>query len=338
MKSEHPERWKLLQAWRSGINRRVEEVRSGAVPRPFGFGQDELDFLPEPWSEDDPLIVQKMIQLGLDQSLLYEILVTLLGQLAPSTLESGADLQACARHLDRCPRRSACGRPGRQHHRGEAGGPRPEARAATPREVPGGMAAPVGGAQGREQQLGSRRSLHRQRATALGRRSAPGVHADGGDVRAAPEQRRPRRQLRRGRVRVRGGARHLRGSDPGRDLGADLGLRRRDGSVVRRDHRRRRADRGADGAAGLPRRGDRDPRRAEREHRGSRRARPRRDLRPRVCRCAGAAHQRGARGAAGVDGGSRPAARSTSSSSIAPRRCKSSTRRCSACPSSATTG
>lgn len=88
MKSEHPERWKLLQAWRSGINRRVEEVRSGAVPRPFGFGQDELDFLPEPWSEDDPLIVQKMIQLGLDQSLLYEILVTLLGQLAPSTLES----------------------------------------------------------------------------------------------------------------------------------------------------------------------------------------------------------------------------------------------------------
>ena len=71
MRSEHPDRWKLLQAWRSGINRRVEEVRSGAVPRPFGFGADQLDFLPEAWSEDDPLIVQKMIQLGLDLGLVF---------------------------------------------------------------------------------------------------------------------------------------------------------------------------------------------------------------------------------------------------------------------------
>ena len=93
MRSEHPDRWKLLQAWRSGINRRVEEVRSGAVPRPFGFGADQLDFLPEAWSEDDPLIVQKMIQLGLDQSLLYEILITLLGQLAPNTLEAAKIFQ-----------------------------------------------------------------------------------------------------------------------------------------------------------------------------------------------------------------------------------------------------
>ncbi|MFO0571934.1 MAG: penicillin acylase family protein [Polyangiaceae bacterium] len=39
-------------------------------------------------TEDDPFIVQKMIQLGLDQSLLFEILVTLLDEVAPQTLSS----------------------------------------------------------------------------------------------------------------------------------------------------------------------------------------------------------------------------------------------------------
>lgn len=93
MRAENPERFALLQAWVKGINRRVDEVRSGVVPPPFGFGKDELDFMPEPWTEDDPLIVQKMIQLGLDQTLLYEILITLLGNIAPATLESARIFQ-----------------------------------------------------------------------------------------------------------------------------------------------------------------------------------------------------------------------------------------------------
>ncbi|HMR75267.1 MAG TPA: penicillin acylase family protein [Polyangiaceae bacterium] len=88
MKKQHPERYALVQAWRAGINRRVAEVRAGEVPPPFGFGKEDLDFLPEAWDEDDPFIVQKMIQLGLDQTLLFEILVTLLGQLAPDALDS----------------------------------------------------------------------------------------------------------------------------------------------------------------------------------------------------------------------------------------------------------
>ncbi len=88
MKRDFPERYALVQAWRQGINRRVEEVRSGEVPPPFGFGKEDLDFLPEPWDENDPFVVQKMIQLGLDQTLLFEILVTLLGQLAPQALDS----------------------------------------------------------------------------------------------------------------------------------------------------------------------------------------------------------------------------------------------------------
>jgi penicillin amidase len=86
MKEQHPERFALVNAWREGINRRIDEVRDGTVPRPFGFGPNELDFLPEPWEENDPFIIQKMIQLGLDQTLLFEILVTFLGNLAPDAL------------------------------------------------------------------------------------------------------------------------------------------------------------------------------------------------------------------------------------------------------------
>ncbi|MFO0590190.1 MAG: penicillin acylase family protein [Polyangiaceae bacterium] len=86
MRSEDPEHWRLIQRWREGINARVREIRSGAVDRPFGFEEDELDFLPEPWDEDDPVIVMKMIHLGLDQTILYEILVSLLDQLSPDAL------------------------------------------------------------------------------------------------------------------------------------------------------------------------------------------------------------------------------------------------------------
>ena len=88
MREEDPEHWRLIQKWRGGINARVEEVRSGAIPRPFGFGADELDFLPEAWEEDDPVIILKMIHLGLDQTILYEILVSLMDQLAPEALAS----------------------------------------------------------------------------------------------------------------------------------------------------------------------------------------------------------------------------------------------------------
>ncbi|MEZ4309230.1 MAG: penicillin acylase family protein [Polyangiaceae bacterium] len=88
MREEDPEHWALLQSFRAGINARVDDVRTGQVPPPFGFGPDELDFLPEPWDEDDPVILMKMIHLGLDQTLLYEILVTLLGELAPDALAS----------------------------------------------------------------------------------------------------------------------------------------------------------------------------------------------------------------------------------------------------------
>jgi penicillin amidase len=88
MQANEPEHWKLTSAWVAGINRRIEEVRSGQVALPFGFGPDQLDFMPEPWSDDDVYIVQKMAGFGLDQTILFEVFVTFTKQLAPEALEA----------------------------------------------------------------------------------------------------------------------------------------------------------------------------------------------------------------------------------------------------------
>lgn len=88
MKETEPEDYRLSTAWVAGINKRVAEIRSGQVPRPFGFGEDALDFLPESWSDDDPYIVQKMAGFGLDQTIQYEVFVTFTKRLAPKALEA----------------------------------------------------------------------------------------------------------------------------------------------------------------------------------------------------------------------------------------------------------
>ncbi len=83
MKAEDPERWKLIQAWVGGINKFIKEVNDGVEPLPFGFGPDELDFKPTEWTENDPFIVQKVAHLALDLTLLYEVLLSLLGDIRP---------------------------------------------------------------------------------------------------------------------------------------------------------------------------------------------------------------------------------------------------------------
>lgn len=86
MKENEPEDYTLTSAWVAGINQRVAEIRRGAVPAPLGF--EELDFLPESWSQDDPYIVQKMVGFGLDQTIQYEVFVTFSKQFAPDALEA----------------------------------------------------------------------------------------------------------------------------------------------------------------------------------------------------------------------------------------------------------
>lgn len=84
LKSERPEDDVLYRAFTAGINRRIEEVRSGKVPRPYGFGPNELDFLPEEWTVEESFIIGKLLALGLSNSLDRELLASVIRVVAPS--------------------------------------------------------------------------------------------------------------------------------------------------------------------------------------------------------------------------------------------------------------
>ena len=76
-KQVNPETWGIIVAWVSGVNRRVAEIHAGQAPLPYGFGPDEYDFLPEMWSNQDALVIGKMIGFGNDLSLEFEIFATI---------------------------------------------------------------------------------------------------------------------------------------------------------------------------------------------------------------------------------------------------------------------
>jgi penicillin amidase len=78
---EQPQEVVLLRAFVSGINRHIEQVRSGAAPLPAPFR--ELGYLPEPWSVDDTFAIGKMLSFGMSSTLDYEVLASVLTRLAP---------------------------------------------------------------------------------------------------------------------------------------------------------------------------------------------------------------------------------------------------------------
>ncbi|GAB4202428.1 MAG: penicillin acylase family protein [Sandaracinaceae bacterium] len=80
---ERPSEYVLLEAWVAGVNRRLEEIRSGAVPRPAGLGADGLDFVPEPWTADEALAVGKLVLFGNANQIEYDILASLLARYFP---------------------------------------------------------------------------------------------------------------------------------------------------------------------------------------------------------------------------------------------------------------
>ncbi|CAN5270577.1 penicillin acylase family protein [soil metagenome] len=80
---EHPDDAKLADAWVAGVNTRIAEIARGEAPRPYGFGQDELDFLPEPWKTSQTFAIGKLLAFGLSNSLDAEILATAILNLAP---------------------------------------------------------------------------------------------------------------------------------------------------------------------------------------------------------------------------------------------------------------
>lgn len=86
-----PERARWLRAWVAGINARVDQIRSGAVPVPFGFR--EHDFLPERWNEDDAYVVLKGAGLAMDQTIDFEVAITILDLVYPDVMGSVRLLQ-----------------------------------------------------------------------------------------------------------------------------------------------------------------------------------------------------------------------------------------------------
>lgn len=88
MQTADPERVALLRAWVRGINARIQEVREGTVPLPFGYGIDGWDFLPEPWEDVDPYIILKGAGFALDLTLTFEYALTVIYGLYPEAMAS----------------------------------------------------------------------------------------------------------------------------------------------------------------------------------------------------------------------------------------------------------
>jgi penicillin amidase len=74
---EHPETHRLITAWVAGVNRRVDEINTGATPMPAGFRATEFDFAPERWTTDDPYVVGRLQLFRNANQLDYDVLATI---------------------------------------------------------------------------------------------------------------------------------------------------------------------------------------------------------------------------------------------------------------------
>lgn len=87
-RKQRPEDAKLLDAWIAGINHRIDEIKNGEAPRPYGLRETELNLIPEPWIDAHTFAIGKMLVFGLSNSLDRDILATALLRLVPSTAAS----------------------------------------------------------------------------------------------------------------------------------------------------------------------------------------------------------------------------------------------------------
>lgn len=87
LKAESPEDYRLFVAWVAGVNRRIDEINAGAAPLPYGFGPNELNYMPERWDNVDPLVIGKMVSFGNSNVLEYEFLATVVSRFVPDVLD-----------------------------------------------------------------------------------------------------------------------------------------------------------------------------------------------------------------------------------------------------------
>lgn len=82
---DRPDDFALVVAYVAGLNRRVEEVRSGAAALPADFAT--LGYVPEPFSLEDVLAIGKRINLGYSSTVEYDLLYGLMTQLVPNAAD-----------------------------------------------------------------------------------------------------------------------------------------------------------------------------------------------------------------------------------------------------------
>ncbi len=81
---ERPSDYALLVAFVSGYNKRVAEVQADPTLRPYGMGEDELNYAPEPLTVLEVLAMGRRISWGFSSSPEPDILYTLLQKLIPN--------------------------------------------------------------------------------------------------------------------------------------------------------------------------------------------------------------------------------------------------------------
>ncbi len=77
LRDEDPDTYRLIVAWLAGVNARIEEVVAGEAPLPYGFGPEQTDSMPEPWTMQDHSAIAKLFMLGNSNSLERELLATI---------------------------------------------------------------------------------------------------------------------------------------------------------------------------------------------------------------------------------------------------------------------
>ena len=174
----------------AGVNKRIAQVHDGAVPVPYGFGPDELNYLPEPYTLAHHGAVTKMLFLGQTNSITQELLATIVQRNLPDAW-AAIDLTKPAFNVPTMPASELAGL-------AKGSDPDLDRIAPPPIDAPEEDIARAFGKlaktmksdpRRRQQQLGRRRTAHRQRLPADRRRPAPAAREPVADVHPAPQQR-----------------------------------------------------------------------------------------------------------------------------------------------------
>lgn len=80
---EDPARYRAIEGWVAGVNRRIAEIDAGTVETPYGFGPAELDFVPEPWTVGHALAIAKLLLFGNSNQIQFDILATVVRRYFP---------------------------------------------------------------------------------------------------------------------------------------------------------------------------------------------------------------------------------------------------------------